>query len=304
MSSYGVLFLVKIIQFCSRIYSKLPRSVHWGLGLVLYHFYWNLLKVRRFTVYRNLRIVFPNLSKPELIQMAQEAVKWMSYYFLRFFLIPSLRESDLKTKFRFHGLNFLEKARAKGRGVLLLSCHMGNPDMGLNGLALAGEKIWVISKKFSNSFFNELWFQLRSRPGVNYISPHGRETSYQIFKALASNESVLFVTDQFMSSPYGIESYFFGRKTGTAYGLARFFLKSKAPVVPCFTIEDESGVCHIYLEEPVWPCDDLIMLRQNETKDSHTLRLVELFNHRVESMILKAPKHWMWIHRRWKRWKP
>jgi KDO2-lipid IV(A) lauroyltransferase len=226
----------------------------------------------------------------------------MAYYFLGFLVTPSLTKSDLKSRFRFHDLHFLEKAKSHGRGVLLLSCHMGNPDLALNGLALAGEKIWVISKKFSNSFFNELWFQLRSRPGLNYISAHGRETSYQIFKALGANESVLFVMDQFMSSPYGIESHFFGRKTGTAYGLARFFVKSNAPVVPCYNLEDDKGVCHIYFEEPIWPSVDLIELGANETKEAHTLRLVNLFNHRLEKIIMKAPKHWMWIHRRWKRW--
>jgi KDO2-lipid IV(A) lauroyltransferase len=226
----------------------------------------------------------------------------MTYHFVSFLLVPSLSEKDLKTRFRFHGLENLEKAKQERKGVLLLSCHMGNPDLALNGLALAGERVWLISKKFSVGFFNEIWFRLRYRSGLVFIPAHGRETAYQIFKALSLNDSVVFVIDQFMGPPYGIESRFFGKKTGTAYGLARFFIKSKAPIVTCHATEDETGRCHIHFGEPIFATED-ILNRPGETQEQQNLRLVELFNSRVEKMILSAPRHWMWIHRRWKRWR-
>lgn len=301
MRSFGIWLIVSSIRLFSFAYSCLPRVIQWGASQSLFHLYWNILRQRRFTVYRNIRIVFPMWSKAETYLFAQDAVRWMAYHLTRFLLIPSLRTKDLNHRFCFHGLESLEKAKAQGRGVLLLSCHMGNPDLGLNGLALAGEKIWVISKKFSSGFANEVWFKLRSRPGLNFIAAHGRETTYQIFKALSLNESVLFVTDQFMGPPYGIPTSFFGKVTGTAYGLARFFIKSKAPIVPCYCVEDDKGVCHIYFDNPIWPKPELLEV-QDESREQQTTRLVELFNQRVEQMILQDPVHWMWIHRRWKRW--
>jgi len=299
---FWISFVVGFIRALSRIYSISPRWFQWMLGSLLYQIYWNILKQRRFTVYRNIRIVFPDFSKGEIKEFSKISIKWMAYHFLRFFIVPSLKEKDLKTHFRFHGFEHLEKAKSEGRGVLLLSCHMGNPDLALNGLALAGEKIWVISKKFSVGFSNEIWFRLRSNSNLRYIDAHGKETTYKIFKALGMNESVVFVTDQFMGSPFGIESRFFGKKTGTAYGLARFFLKSKAPIVPCFAVEKEDGICQITFEKPIF-AEKEILFRPHENRDQQNLRLVELFNKQVEVMILKDPHHWMWIHRRWKRWK-
>jgi Kdo2-lipid IVA lauroyltransferase/acyltransferase len=300
--SFLIVFLSFLLRGTSFIYSLLPRFIRWKIALLLYHLYWNILKIRRYTVYRNIYIVNPSFSKEKILVFAKISLQWMAYYLIQFLTIPSLRAKDLDKRFFFHGLEHLDQAKSYQKGVLLLSCHMGNPDLGLNGLALKGEKIWVISKKFSSDFANELWFRLRSRSGLSYIPAHGRQTTYDILRALSQKGLVLFVTDQFMGPPYGIESRFFGKKTGTAYGLARFFVKTKAPILPCYTIEDDKGACHIHFEKPLTLSETLLQ-QEGEDSDSYTLRLVESFNRSVESMILKHPHHWMWIHRRWKKWK-
>jgi KDO2-lipid IV(A) lauroyltransferase len=277
----------------------------WALGFL----YGRLLGIRRYTVLRNIRIVYPHWSKPEIYQFYHQVLPWLGYYALQTLEVLSLDEKKVKKSFRFYGLEHLEKAKALGKGYFLLSAHLGQPDMALKGLALSGENIAVITKSFSTAWADDLWREIREAPGLSFIPAHGQKTAFEIFRALGDKQGVVFVLDQFMGPPYGIEVEFFGKKTGTAYGLVRFFLKSRAPIVPCFSVYNkELAVTEIHFDPPLFFEEDRVqrilssteLSVQEEEKNREFLRF---FNRFIESMILRYPVHWMWIHRRWKKWK-
>jgi KDO2-lipid IV(A) lauroyltransferase len=130
---------------------------------------------------------------------------------------------------------------------------------------------------------------------VDFLPPHGRELPFKILKALKDQRCVAFVIDQFMGKPYGIESTFFGYKTGSPVGLSVFANKSQAPVVPIHCYRDSEGVFNIVFSPEV-------PFEKTEQKDNQLLHMSEKYNRVVESLILKHPEQWMWIHRRWKKW--
>jgi KDO2-lipid IV(A) lauroyltransferase len=104
-----------------------------------------------------------------------------------------------------------------------------------------------------------------------------------------------------MGRPYGIETTFFGRKTGTAYGLALFALKTKAPVLPLYTYRDEKFRTHLVFGEE-------IKLREPQNtstaqdRDLQILQMTQEYNTVIERIVTEHPDQWMWVHRRWKRW--
>ena len=98
-----------------------------------------------------------------------------------------------------------------------------------------------------------------------------------------------------MGKPYGIETTFFGRKTGTAYGLALFAMKSKAPVIPVYAYRDEDLKTHVVFEEE-------IQVENIEDKDLQIRVMTQKYNDRVESIVRRHREQWMWVHRRWKKW--
>lgn len=200
------------------ILSCLPRKALWVFACGLAFLWFDLFRIRRWTVLKNLSIAFPEKSHDERVRLGRESMRYTCYNFFEFSLLPTFDQKWVDENVIFHGLNQFEKAKAQGKGVLLLSMHVGNGDVGVAALALKGLRLNLISKKFKNQAINQFWFGVRERMGTRFFEAHGRNLAFDILKACRNNEGVVFVIDQFMGKPYGIESTFFGRRRARPMG--------------------------------------------------------------------------------------
>lgn len=287
-----VRFFIKAICFVWRI---LPRWLVRFLGVLVGVLWFDILRIRRQIIDENLSIAFPDWSAQKKKQIGRASVYEMGANFSEFFTLPSLDQQWLEKTVVFSGYENLEKAKSMGKGVYLLGMHMGSGDLTASAIAMKGNDLFLISKFFKNKFINDLWFGIRRSQGVKFIEPHGEKTAFDILRAIRQKALVGFVLDQFMGRPFGLETTFFGRKTGTAYGLALFVLKTGSPVVPVYSYEGSDAKIHIVFE----PSLELQSLIDGD-KDQTVLRLTQYFNDCIEKIIRKHPKDWMWVHRRWK----
>lgn len=291
------------MRFWTRVFSLslalsfwiFPLRLRWALGVFLGRLWFDVFKIRRFTILKNLSIAFPEDSKEQRLKIARASTNHICYNFVEFCLMPFMNRQWLESNVVFHGLENYVRAQECGRGVLMLSLHLGNGDVGLAALSIKGLKVNSISKKFKNRFANEFWFGVRERMGTRFLEPHGSNLAFDILKACRRKENVVFVIDQFMGKPYGIETTFFGRRTGTAYGLALFAMKTNAPVVPVYTYRDAQFRTHVVFEEE-------IRVEKIEDKDLQIRVMTQKYNDRLESIVRQHREQWMWIHRRWKKW--
>lgn len=292
MNKFGLYFaraISFILLFC-------PRFIQKAISKLLAWLWWDVFKLRRWTIFKNLALVFPDISHEKKVELAKESLFWMSYHLIEFLRIPNFNLTKAKKQAIFHNIENYEKARSKNKGVLFLSLHIGGGDISTAWMSISGIPCHLISKKFKQKWINDFWFGVRELKGTKFIDPHGKSNAFEILAALKKNENVIFVLDQFMGKPYGIETDFFGKKTGTAYGLALFALKTKAPVVPIFTITDQNNKQHIYFEPEV------IYESEFENRDLQIKMMTTQYNQVLEKIILRFPEQWMWVHRRWKKW--
>lgn len=280
------------LAFC---FGLMPLRLRWALGSFLGWLWFDVLKIRRMTILKNLTIAFPNQSREERWRLARISMKNVCYNFVEICLIPKLDQSWLGSQVYFHGLEHYEKALAEKKGILFLSLHMGNGDLGIAALALKGIRVHVISKKFKNLFLNQFWFGIREKMGTRFLAAHGKNLPFEILRACKQNQAVVFVIDQFMGKPFGIASRFFGRKTGSAYGLALFALKTGAPVLPVYAYRDAELKTHVVFE-PAVPVE------KTQDRDLQIAHMTQRYNDQVEDIVRRHPDQWMWVHRRWKRW--
>ena len=98
-----------------------------------------------------------------------------------------------------------------------------------------------------------------------------------------------------MGKPYGVETEFFGIKTGTAYGLALFAQKTNRPVMPLYSYWGKDGKLNIRLK----PAVDLSGLITDDNERNKVV-ITNQFNREIENIIKDHPEHWMWVHKRWK----
>lgn len=271
--------------------SILPQGAQRFLALFLTWLWVDLFQIRKKVVFSNMDIAFPGLNDQTKENWMRQSIFTLARGFIDVLKIPYLKSAWIDHHVIFHGLENIPK----DQGFFFVTLHLGSGDL---AAAVVSEKIVplsLISKRFTNTFADEFWFSLRTKSKTQFIDAHGQNNAFEILKALKSHRAVVFVLDQFMGRPYGIESSFFGRLTGTAYGLALFVLKTKKPVLPLYTYWDNNYKLHITVGNRI-DVDDCL----NHTKDEAIKKLTQRFNDSLEKIIRQHPEQWMWVHRRWK----
>ncbi len=260
------------------------------LGKALGVLWFDILRIRRKTIFENLERAFPNKSDKEKKQIARASCTNLGMVYVEFMRMRFLNENKLD-QFEVFGLEHLLEAQKKEKGVCLLTLHLGNGDYACAGFSLMGHPVVLISKEFKVKWINEAWFGMRSRLGTSFIKP--RRSSYDILKSLKNKKTVVFVMDQFMGPPIGVETTFFGHPTGSAMGLAVMAQRSKAPVVPIYTCRTKEGKTQIHFSKE-------IPMQEKESKEETIAFMTQVYQDKLEEFVRKHPDQWMWVHRRWK----
>ena len=269
----------------------LPTPVQEFLGRLIGLFWFDILRIRRKTAIQNIKLAYPQLKHSEAVQMARQSLIHMGYNIIEIFCFPFLNCETILKNSKFQDLNKLEKALEQKRGVFLLTAHVGNGDYATAGFSCQGLKMNLISKEFKSKGLNNFWFRVRKKFGTQMIAP--KKSSYEILKALKRQETVIFVLDQYTGPPNGIVTEFFGKKTGTALGLALLAQRAGAVIVPAFTYRKSFGEHVIQILDPVpWI--------ETANPDEAILVNTQKYCDVVEGMIRQHPEQWMWVHRRWK----
>ncbi len=255
--------------------------------------WFDVVRFRRRLILSNLAIAFPDWPHDRRRLVGRKSVWHLCYSALESFMLPFLRGANPRDFATVHNIEARDRAVAEGKGVLLMVLHLGNVESMIAAAGLDGMRTHVVAKKFKSHFFNDLIYGTRESFGTRFINAHGDRTAFEILGALRRKEYVAFIIDQFIRKAYGVETTFFGRPTVTAYGLALFALKSRAPVVPAYCYRDHTDRLHICFGDAVPPVLD-------PDRDTAIQATTQRYNDTMETIIRQHPEHWMWVHNRWK----
>jgi KDO2-lipid IV(A) lauroyltransferase len=186
------------------------------------------------------------------------------------------------------GAEHLERARAGGRGAVLLSGHFGNVE--LMGAALGRlHPVDFLVRPLSNPGV-EAWIAAqRARAGVGSVSADtGTRAAY---RALRDNRWVAMLADQ-DARRHGVFVPFLGRPASTALGPARIALATGAAIIMGFCWRGADGRHTIEVDPALDPGDP----RDPRAAE----RLTALHVARLEQRVRERPECWFWLHRRWK----
>lgn len=263
-----------------------PRGLRRVLGNILAFLWLDLFRIRRQVVLNNLKLAFPKMSATERLNLAHQSMRHLGLNAVEYCYLPWLSKENYDRYFQFENLQLLDEALSRGRGVLLLTLHLGHGDLACAGLSLRGYPMVMVSKFFRAKWLNDLWFGMRERLGTRFVAP--RDSSYALLKALKTNHAVIIPLDQFTGPPIGVRTQFFGHETGTAAGLAVMAERSKAPVLSCYTVRLPDGR-HL-----------VRFVREMQIGHRPAEQVTQEFNDELESFVRLYPEQWMWIHKRWK----
>ncbi len=179
----------------------------------------------------------------------------------------------------------LREAYGRGKGVVLVSAHMGCFARMVAVPRLLGMKGAAIMKRQRNSMLLD-WARgfLKRRFDLDVILK--TEAVDQVQEHLKSGSLVGFFADQHPRTG-GYTTEFFGRPVEVAPGPAIYAKRYHAPMVVLTCVSGPDGTNAVRCDGPIEPAGSLAEM---------TRRWMAI----IEERIREHPEQWMWMHRRWR----
>src|SRR5207245_10266654 len=156
--------------------ARVPRSWAYALAVLAARLAWLFSPLARPRLERNLKIACPELENDTA---ALRRLSWLNFQnhakaYADLMQLPRARVESLQPRLKVKGLDYLEEARAVGKGVLVVSCHMGSYEV--------VSAIWAATLSPVSFFAEELepralfeWYRdTRARLGISVLTlDHG-----------------------------------------------------------------------------------------------------------------------------------
>jgi Kdo2-lipid IVA lauroyltransferase/acyltransferase len=253
------------------------------------------LGIRRAVVERQVRAAFPGLTEPEVMRIARASYAHLGRTTIETAILPTYtREQVLGLFESVEGWDVVERAMALDRGVMFVSGHIGNWELGGSFIAARGVPLEAVARRMENPLFDEYITDTRKRIGMTVI--HDAEAVRRVPRAMREKHGVAFLIDQGAAGLASTWVPFFGRYAKTPRGPAVFALRLKTPLVFACAIRQPSGRYVMHFEDvPVQPTGVI---------DADVDAIVGTYTRTLERFVRRAPEQYFWHHRRWKHQRP
>jgi Kdo2-lipid IVA lauroyltransferase/acyltransferase len=269
----------------------LPRRVGYSIARRIADMYVLFDRRGRESVIANLRQIHHDsgvvLSPRALRALARENFLNFAKYVLDFFHFLSLPPERAHRLIDFGNIRkTLDDLLAQGKGVIFVSAHFGNWELGAAALAQSGYKFNAVALWQPNPHVNKLQQSYRYRRKINPI-PFGR-AARECMRALRRNEVVGVLGDRdFSGSLDTVE--FFGRPARLPNGPAKLALATGAPILPIFMVRLPDDTFSYIVEAPIWAD------KEHDTVTDVMRRIARA----LERVIRKHSEQWFLFHNLW-----
>lgn len=266
-----------------------------GIGAGIGTLGYRPLAIRREVVERQVRAALPELGSAEVRRIARASYANLGRTTTETALLPSFDTERIVSLFEeVEGWSIIEERLAREKGLILVSGHLGNWELGGAYLAARGLPMQAVARYMENPLFDRYLTRTRERIGMTIV--HDDEAVRRVPRALRTGQAVAFLVDQ---GAVGLASTwvpFFGRFAKTPRGPAVFALRLGAPMVFGVALRQPSGRFRLTFEPiDTTPTGDL---------DSDVDRIVADYTAVLERWVRRAPEQYFWHHRRWKHQRP
>lgn len=245
----------------------------------------------REAVKANLRIMMPELSgEKALNRAARQTFYHFALYLAEFFRMRRIDRAYFDSHVTIEGLEHVDEALKPGKGVVVVSAHYSNWELGLACLAMAGYPAYGVVAPHRNKRVNDLFLKPRLSLGVRVVST--KNAIEDGYRALRENGILCLLGDR-VTTKGGVETTFFGRTAVFPKGPARFALGAHSPLVPAYIIRRPGNRFLITFDKLI-PTDGM------PDNDESVQKLMNTYTDRLELFIKRDPTQLEAFYRIWK----
>lgn len=285
-----------VIYYSARVLiavlSVLPYSWVSALGRLFGGLVFRLAGGERRKTLASLQTAFPHMGEAERLGLARsswnnigrnlfEVVHWRGWS----------REKIISQIARVEGAQNLESAFQRGKGLLLVTAHLGNWEL-LGAYLGTQHKSSAVAQDLYDPRFDELINRFRiEKLGAAAMIKRGMALR-GILEALKDQQGILVLCDQDTGQD-GVFVPFFGKLAWTQSGVARIAQKTGAALVPAFLVRGADGRFEVHVEKE-------IAMPPGQDKEKEILEATRRITEVMEKYVRAYPDQWVWMHQRWK----
>lgn len=248
-------------------------------------------RLRR-TGLHNLVLAFPDLPALERANILRLEYRNLGWLLAEFCQMSSYTPAFARRFIRYEGLQYYLAARDRGKGVLVLTGHLGAWELSSFFHSLAGFPMGMVIRRLDNPLVDRMVNKIRCQHGNRVL--HKDDFARGLLAAMRAGETVGILMDTNMTPPQGLFVPFFGIPACTASGLARVALKTGATVLPGFLLWEEAERRYVLRFYPE------VAITNSGDAEADAVENTSRFNVVLEDAIRRYPSQWLWMHRRWK----
>jgi len=270
----------------------LPRGLARVVGARIGALAFRVLGRLRRVGLRNLEMAFPEKGVAERERLLRVEYRNLGYLLAEFCQMPGYSADRASRFIRYEGLENYLRARDRGKGVLVLTGHLGAWELSSFYHSLMGMPMGMVIRRLDNPLVDAFVNRVRCLHGNRVI--HKDDFARGLIASMRAGETVGILMDTNMTPPQGVFVPFFGVQACTASGMARIALKTGAAVVPGFLLWEEGE------QKYVLRFGEEVAVTSTGDAEADALANTARFTAVIEGYIRQYPEQWLWMHRRWK----
>jgi KDO2-lipid IV(A) lauroyltransferase len=270
----------------------LPRSWCYVIAEVVAWLFYTFSEKDRENVRRNLKIILGEDAPPEELESHLWAVfKNFAKYLADFFSFTEFNGEYIAENIEIEGRDNLDECMAGGKGVIALSLHLGNWELGGAVVGGLGYPISAIVLKHGSRRVNDFFNRQRALNKMKAI-PLGLQVK-ECFKVLHRGEILAIAGDKDYTGG-GIPAELFGRKVILPKGAAVISLKTGAPIIMALLTREKGDRFKLSFSKPV-------EFKPSGDKDADINGLMAEYLKLFEKKIRAYPDQWYEFRNIWDR---
>jgi Kdo2-lipid IVA lauroyltransferase/acyltransferase len=237
-------------------------------------------------------MALPNLSAKTRAKILRGVYIYLAWQFVEFCRMTRYTRENTRDWMRTEGLDNYLKAQARGKGVLIITGHLGAWELSSFYHSLMGHPMGMVIRRLDNRKLDAFVNGIRCLHGNFILSKD--DFGRGLLKAMHEGQTVGILMDTNMTPPQGEFVRFFGIQACTATGLAHIARKTGAAVLPGFMFWESTESKYVlrFGSEVEMPHTDDVA--------ADILKGTQRCTSVLEEWIRRYPDQWLWIHRRWK----
>jgi KDO2-lipid IV(A) lauroyltransferase len=281
-----------VFWFVFRVLGRLPLPVLYAIAEIVARASYTLARRSRENVWDNLRHAAPGTSKRHLRRCALNVFRNVAKYYADLAHLPRMDiDKFLRERLVYHGIEeHVRPNLERGRGVVMLSAHMGNVELAGQGLVPLGILAFAVTEPVKPDALSRMLNGIRASKGHEF-QPVSVASAKRIVRTLRSGGTVALMGDRDIHGPKMLLPYF-GEETWMPTGPIEVALRTNAAIVPSFSMRRGRYGIEAIAEPP-------IEIERTDDFQADVRTAMLEYIRRLEGRLRAEPEQWMVLERIW-----